>query len=383
MVRSVFSRRRMKGRVSDAQLLGRLLVAEPLDRDHEALPERRRRPEERRVEDLHDRPQLAQVVLDRGAGERDLAGRRQGADRLGLLGLGVLHVLGLVEHDAPPGHLGQHGPVPGGQGVGGDHDVRGRGQPSRRSPPGPGSAPWCIITDSSGVKRSDSRAQLPATDVGQMTRVGPRSGLAGLCVPGVLRSARQVLVLQEGQHGGRLAQTHVVGQAGAEAEALEHLEPGHARAVGRGGARRRSRRASAGRRGCPPARRATGRRAVLRPRCRASGRRAVRDRRPPPPGAPRRWSWCARPWSWAAATRKRTRRSTSAGRNSIHWPRTLTSGAFSLASRSSSAWSICWSPRAASQSKAQMPSWLSRPPEPAPRDEVDGEEVLSRTPRRA
>ena len=30
-----------------------------------------------------------------------------------------------------------------------------------------------------------------------------------------------------------------------------------------------------------------------------------------------------------------------------------------------------------------MPSWLSRPPEPAPLDEVDGDEALSRTPRRA
>ena len=68
---------------------------------------------------------------------------------------------------------------------------------------------------------------------------------------------------------------------------------------------------------------------------------------------------CARALGWARGTR--TRRSTSAGRNSIHWPRTLTSGAFSLASRSSSAWSICWSPSAASQSKAHDPSWLSRP----------------------
>ena len=46
--------------------------------------------------------------------------------------------------------------------------------------------------------------------------------------------------------------------------------------------------------------------------------------------------------AFGCASRKRTRRSTSAGRNSIHCPRTLTSGAFSLASRSSSAWSICW-----------------------------------------
>ena len=98
------------------QMGRRLLVAEPLDGDHEALPERRRRPEQARVQHLHDRPQLAEVVLDRGAGQGDPARREQRADGFGLLGLGVLHVLGLVEDDAPPRHLGQQRSCPGSPG---------------------------------------------------------------------------------------------------------------------------------------------------------------------------------------------------------------------------------------------------------------------------
>jgi hypothetical protein len=47
--------------------------------------------------------------------------------------------------------------------------------------------------------------------VGQTTRVG----------------SPRCFCLQQGQHGGRLAQAHVVGQAGAQPEALQHLEPGH------------------------------------------------------------------------------------------------------------------------------------------------------------
>ena len=138
-----------------AQLLGRLLVAEPLDRDREALPERRRRPEQRRVEHLHDRPQLPEVVLDGGAGQREPAGRGQRPDRFGLLGLGVLHVLGLVEHDPRHGHLPAR-PVPVDERVAGDHDVRGRA-PVLEGASRARVAPWCISTVSSGAKRSDSR----------------------------------------------------------------------------------------------------------------------------------------------------------------------------------------------------------------------------------
>ena len=54
------------------------------------------------VEELHDRPQVADVVLDRRAGQGDAVVGREGPRRLGLLGLGVLDVLGLVQDHARP-----------------------------------------------------------------------------------------------------------------------------------------------------------------------------------------------------------------------------------------------------------------------------------------
>ena len=65
-----------------------------------------------------------------------------------------------------------------------------------------------------------------------MTRVGPLSAAPFLPRPAVAGPAGgghggEMLVLQERQHGGRLAQPHVVGQAGAEPEPLQHLQPGH------------------------------------------------------------------------------------------------------------------------------------------------------------
>ena len=79
--------------------------------------------EETRVEELHDRPEVAHVVLHRCAGERDPIAGRQRARGTGLLGLRVLDVLRLVEDDALPGHRVQRRDVPLEQGVAGDHHV--------------------------------------------------------------------------------------------------------------------------------------------------------------------------------------------------------------------------------------------------------------------
>ena len=99
-------------------------VAVALDRQREPPPEVVLRAEVARAAELHDRPQLAQAVLDRRAGERDAELRAQGADGRGLLGGRVLDVLRLVEHHASPLHLVQHLLVARDQGVGGDHHVR-------------------------------------------------------------------------------------------------------------------------------------------------------------------------------------------------------------------------------------------------------------------
>jgi hypothetical protein len=54
-----------------AQTLGRVAVAVALDRRRVAALERRRRAEQPRIEEVHDRVELGQPVLDRRAGQRD------------------------------------------------------------------------------------------------------------------------------------------------------------------------------------------------------------------------------------------------------------------------------------------------------------------------
>ena len=63
-----------------AQQGGGLVVAVALDGDGEALPEAFGAAEHAGVEEVHDRPQLGQPVLHRGAGERDAVPGAQPAD---------------------------------------------------------------------------------------------------------------------------------------------------------------------------------------------------------------------------------------------------------------------------------------------------------------
>ena len=103
--------------------LRRLRRAVPLDRDRVPLPEPLGRPEQARVGEVHDRPQLGQPVLHRRPGQRDPGRGGQRADRPGLLGGVVLDVLRLVADHPGPVHLAERGLVPGGHAVGGDDQV--------------------------------------------------------------------------------------------------------------------------------------------------------------------------------------------------------------------------------------------------------------------
>ena len=78
--------------------------------------------------------------------------------------------------------------------------------------------PWKRRTSTPGANRRTSASQLPRRLAGQTTSVGP-------VAPGL--DAVQV----QGDQGDRLAQAHVVGQAGAEAERGEVGEPGQAVAL--------------------------------------------------------------------------------------------------------------------------------------------------------
>ena len=85
-----------------AQPLERCLVLLDLDRLREDPVEPLARAEQARVEDVHDRPQLVQPVLDRRARHRDATTRRQHAQRTRALRLRVLHVLRLVHQQSVP-----------------------------------------------------------------------------------------------------------------------------------------------------------------------------------------------------------------------------------------------------------------------------------------
>ena len=106
-----------------AQACRRMLVAPPLDRRRVAALERRGRPEQPRVEEVHDRVQLGQAVLDRCACQRDPVARGQRADRAGLLGVPGLDVLRLVERDSLPLHAGERLAVARRERVGSDHQI--------------------------------------------------------------------------------------------------------------------------------------------------------------------------------------------------------------------------------------------------------------------
>ena len=85
--------------------------------------ERGPRADEPGVGEVEDRPQVAEAVLDRRAGEGEPGAGRDAAQLLrGLVGR-VLDGLGLVEDDAVPGQLGQRLDVAHRGAVGGDDEV--------------------------------------------------------------------------------------------------------------------------------------------------------------------------------------------------------------------------------------------------------------------
>jgi hypothetical protein len=89
------------------------------------------------VQELAQRPQLIESVLDGGAGERDahLGGERAGGARL--RGVGVLDLLRFVEDHRVPRVRAERFALAAQQWVAGDHELRARQRLGERSPP------WC------------------------------------------------------------------------------------------------------------------------------------------------------------------------------------------------------------------------------------------------
>ena len=103
--------------------LERPRVAVRLDRACEAALEPLARAEQAGVDDVHDRPELVEPVLDRRARHRERAARVEPAQRPRPLGGGVLDVLRLVEQQPVPADQRERLDVAGGDVVRGDHDI--------------------------------------------------------------------------------------------------------------------------------------------------------------------------------------------------------------------------------------------------------------------
>ena len=186
-------------------------VAAGVDRHEEGPFELRLRAEEPGVQELHDRPQVADVVLDRRAGERDAVGGGERAGGARLLGLGVLDVLGLVEHDRGPADGPEVLEVTQQQRVARDDDgMLARRLQERLSP----AAAHAVVDERLQGRREALRLALPVADDRSRTH-DERGPLV----------ARASLGEQQAEGLDGLAETHVVGQARAEAPGPEERQP--------------------------------------------------------------------------------------------------------------------------------------------------------------
>ncbi len=239
--------------------------ARPLDEAGEGL----RRPEQPRIEEIEDRPQVAKIVLDRRAGERDAALGLQRLDGAGLPGAGVLDRLRFVDDGEPPAGLAD--PVePQQRAVARHHEIgpgeffrRGRPQPFGRGESGMGDEHVERRRETLGLgrpiceqrRRRDDQARPPlAAAARRASASGPAPGWS--CRAPCRRQGRRR------------------GRAARESRASAGRRPG--RAAASPSAPRPDER--------PRASRGCGRR---RARRRARGLRSHAPTRPPPPAPPR------------------------------------------------------------------------------------------------
>ena len=270
------------------------------------------------------RPEVAQPVLDRRAGQRDA---RAGLERLTArvcLAPGFLIAWASSRMTRCHGDLAQPGQAQQ-RAVAGDDEIdagQALGGSALSSAAGIAEG-WATSTFSSArsgrFRRPSWRAATPAPPGGWA--VAARLALPALCA---LLLEHQ----QQRQHLDRLAQAHVVGQAGAEPEPRQQVAASRTPTAGRDAVCRASASPGSTRPGPPGWRRPrASRRATARPRSAPSRVGAVagivRRRRRPRAGAwprrrsgPRRWRGARSPRIAPASARSRSRST------STHWPRT-------------------------------------------------------------
>ena len=198
-----------------AQPLERPLVAAQLDRPRERPLEPLARAEQARVDDVHDRPELAEPVLDRRAGHRELPARGEPAQRLRALGRGVLDVLRLVEQHPVPGDPRERVGVAGGDVVGGDDDVavrRDHRERLSRQPAHP------VVEVDAQRRREPLDLGAPLAD--DAHRADDERRAERVVAPPLL-----ALGDEHRDRLHRLAEPHVVGQDRADPEVAEQPQP--------------------------------------------------------------------------------------------------------------------------------------------------------------
>jgi hypothetical protein len=173
-------------------------------------------PEQARIDVVEQRPQVAQAVLDRGAGQHDA---RLGLELLGGAALArarILDRLGLVEDGQAPGgrdHPGQ--PVQ--RTVAGDHQI-GAGELVG------GRGGQALGGNARGMGDQHAERWREAGDL--LRPVGEQR-----CRSDQQARHPAVLALEHHEQGDDLdglAQAHVIGQAGAQAKTRQQMQPAHA-----------------------------------------------------------------------------------------------------------------------------------------------------------
>ena len=200
-------RRRMNGRMPSATHLELVAARDAAAREH---VEPWQAPQEARVEELEERAELAEVVLDRRAGERQPVARLQQAARLGGLRRRVLDRLRFVEDDGVEVDRGQEADV----------------------------APQRAVGRHDDVELVHLGLQLLAVGAAVLDHLQLRGEVRRLLDPVVDHAPRgdderrqlgrlggRAVGLQQGEHLHRLAEAHVVGQHAAEAELAQEVEP--------------------------------------------------------------------------------------------------------------------------------------------------------------
>ena len=185
---------------------GRVALGLALGHATGRAPELPGAPEQPGGEEVEERPEIAETVLHRRAGEREPHAPAQTLGQPGLPRAGILDGLRLVEHHEPHSRSRSHGTRPE-RAVGGEHRV-GRvdllGAPSPRARP----RPW--------RRRARRRAASPGEALGLGRPVGEQR--AGHDEEGGRRPRASPPEEQEREHLEGLAEAHVVGEADAQAE---------------------------------------------------------------------------------------------------------------------------------------------------------------------